>query len=105
VGTEEIVQSGGQMASFINENEITIFSTVPTLLATLTEDLPTVRTLILGGETCSMELVRKWSTEKRRMVNTYGPTEATVIATYTRGLPTSLSFSYQNKTSHIKGQF
>ena len=82
VGTEETVQSGGQMAAFINENEITVFSTVPTLLATLTKDLPSVRTLILGGEACSMELVRKWSTEKRRMINTYGPTEATVIATY-----------------------
>jgi non-ribosomal peptide synthetase-like protein len=82
VGTEETVQSGSQMAAFINDNQITVFSTVPTLLATLTEDLPSVSTLILGGESCSMELVNKWSTNKRRMINTYGPTEATVIATW-----------------------
>ena len=82
VGTEETVQSGSQMASFINENQITVFSTVPTLLSTITEDMLTVKTLILGGESCSMELVRKWSTDKRRMINTYGPTEATVISTF-----------------------
>jgi len=82
VGTEEIVQSGSQMAAFINENNITVFSTVPTLLSTLTVDLPSLTTLIMGGETCPMELVRKWAVGKRRMVNTYGPTEATVIATY-----------------------
>lgn len=87
VGTEETVQAGSQMANFINENKINVFSTVPTLLATLTEDIPSVTTLILGGETCSMELVNKWSTEKRRMVNTYGPSEATVIATYSECIP------------------
>ena len=87
VGTEEIIQSGPQMATFINENQITVFSTVPTLLSTLSEDLPSVTTLILGGEACSMELVKKWSTVKRRMVNTYGPTEATVIATYSDCIP------------------
>jgi len=82
VGTEETVQSGSQMANFINKNQITIFSTVPTLLSTLTEDLPSVTTLIMGGEACSMELIKRWATTKRRMVNTYGPTEATVIATF-----------------------
>ena len=44
--------------------------------------------LILGGEACSNDLIKNWATflvgesgPKRRMVNSYGPTEATVIAT------------------------
>jgi non-ribosomal peptide synthetase-like protein len=82
VGSEDTLQSGSQMATFINENKITVFSTVPTLLSTIIEELSSVKTLILGGEDCSMELVKKWSTPKRRMINTYGPTEATVIATF-----------------------
>jgi non-ribosomal peptide synthetase-like protein len=82
VGTEDIVQSGNQIADFINENKITVFSTVPTLLASITEELPPVKTLILGGEACTTALVKKWAVGTRRMVNTYGPTEATVVATY-----------------------
>src|SRR5438093_744141 len=43
---------------------------------------PTLRLLILGGEACPDRLVARWARPGRRMVNTYGPTEATVIATY-----------------------
>ena len=46
-------------------------------------DLPTVRILIVGGEACSRDLVARWCQSGRRMFNTYGPTEATVIATWT----------------------
>lgn len=65
---------------FVCEQRITVLSTVPTLLATIDAPLPTVRLLILGGEPCPPSLVARWS-RGRRMVNTYGPTEATVIAT------------------------
>jgi len=41
-----------------------------------------VRLIITGGEACSKELVHRWATPTRRFFNTYGPTEATVIATY-----------------------
>ena len=61
---------------------MTVFSTVPTLLELIEDDLPTVRLLILGGEACPQDLVARWSRPGRRMVNTYGPTEATVIATF-----------------------
>ena len=60
---------------------VTVLSCVPTLLAMLEEEVPTLRLLILGGEKCLHGLVTRWWRPHRRMVNTYGPTEATVVAT------------------------
>ncbi len=84
---------GHDFAQFLNENEITVLSTVPTLLSTLDEDVPALRLLILGGESCPDWLVSRWSRPGRRIVNTYGPTESTVIATYadlTPGAPVTI---------------
>ena len=60
---------------------------VPTLLATIERDVPTLRTLLVGGEACPADLVKRWSRPGRRMLNTYGPTETTVTATWTELLP------------------
>ena len=57
-------------------------ASVPTQLAMMSDDVPGVRLLIVGGEACPADLVSRWARAGRRMVNTYGPTEATVIATY-----------------------
>jgi len=82
VGTADWVRSGPELGERLAAAGVTVFSTVPTLLAMLEGDLPTVRLLILGGEACPQELVTRWWRPDRRMVNTYGPTEATVIATF-----------------------
>lgn len=81
VGTRELMQSGPDLGRHLTALGVTVFSTVPTLLAMVDGDLPTVRTLILGGEACPAELINRWATPGRTMWNTYGPTEATVIAT------------------------
>jgi non-ribosomal peptide synthetase-like protein len=81
-GTEEIVHGGPDLARYLTESDVTVFSTVPTMLSMLHTDLPTVRLLILGGEQCPAELVQRWCKPGRKMFNTYGPTEATVIATF-----------------------
>ncbi|MEV4112477.1 amino acid adenylation domain-containing protein [Nonomuraea sp. NPDC049695] len=43
--------------------------------------LPDLRTLAIGGEACPAELVERWATPSRRVVDAYGPSENTVYAT------------------------
>lgn len=80
--TSKEVRSGVGLISFLNHHHVSVFSTVPTLLSSLEGHISDLRLLILGGETCSNNLVKKWSRPGLRILNTYGPTEATVIATY-----------------------
>ena len=81
VGTREMVHSGPALSRFLSDAGVTVLSTVPTQLAMMTDDVPGVRLLILGGEACPADLVPRWARPGRRLMNTYGPTEATVIAT------------------------
>jgi len=69
------------LPGIIAANGITVLDTVPTLLAMITGDLPRVRLVLLGGEALPEPLVAKWATATLRLFNTYGPTEATVVAT------------------------
>ena len=80
--TTKEIRSGAGLMSFLQHYGVTVFSTVPTLLATLEGQLSDLRLLILGGETCPQSLVARWSRPGLRIMNTYGPTESTVIATY-----------------------
>ncbi|OKI13401.1 amino acid adenylation protein [Streptomyces sp. CB03911] len=75
------VRSGADLGPWLAEQEITVVSTVPTLAALWpAEALIEVRLLIFGGEACPPELVQRLVTEGREVWNTYGPTEATVVA-------------------------
>ncbi|MFC8201152.1 Pls/PosA family non-ribosomal peptide synthetase [Streptomyces sp. NPDC057298] len=75
------VRSGADLGPWLVEQEITVVSTVPTLAALWEpEALNEVRLLIFGGEACPPELAQRLVTEGREVWNTYGPTEATVVA-------------------------
>ncbi len=82
IGSAEMVRGGAALSQMLTEARVTVLSCVPTLLAMMEEDVPTLRLLILGGEVCPADLVKRWWKPDRRVVNTYGPTETTVIATY-----------------------
>ncbi|WP_232247429.1 Pls/PosA family non-ribosomal peptide synthetase [Kitasatospora azatica] len=75
------VRGGADLGPWLAEQEITVVSTVPTLAALWpAEALGDVRLLIFGGEACPPELIERLVTEGREVWNTYGPTEATVVA-------------------------
>nr|WP_306428992.1 Pls/PosA family non-ribosomal peptide synthetase [Corynebacterium sp. 76QC2CO] len=76
-----LVRSGMDLGPWLIRRDITVVSTVPTLAGMWpTEALDNIRLLILGGEAMSQELVEKLCSPKREVWNTYGPTEATVVA-------------------------
>src|SRR4051794_17913488 len=74
---------GDELADFLRERDVTVMACCPTLLATIEEDLPKLRILLVGGEACPQNLVARWYRPGRRILNSYGPTEATVTATLT----------------------
>jgi non-ribosomal peptide synthetase component F len=73
---------GADLSDYLKEHRISALCCVPTLLATLDEDLPGLRFLLVSGEACPQDLVTRWHRPGRRFLNVYGPTEATVTATY-----------------------
>ncbi|TWP53569.1 amino acid adenylation domain-containing protein [Lentzea tibetensis] len=76
-----LVRTGMDLGPWLVEQEITVVSTVPTLAALWpVEALDDVRLLIFGGEACPPELAERLAVEGREVWNTYGPTEATVVA-------------------------
>jgi non-ribosomal peptide synthetase-like protein len=79
---------GLELAEFLVANKVTAICCVPTLLATLDEDIPSLRFLLVSGEACPRDLIVRWHRPDRRFLNVYGPTEATVTATYAIADPT-----------------
>ena len=76
-----LVRSGVDVGPWLTANQVTIVSTVPTLVALWPPAaLERVRLLILGGEAFPPELVTRLQAPGREVWNTYGPTEATVVA-------------------------
>lgn len=72
---------GRDLSSFLIDRRVTALCCVPTLLATVDEDVPSLRLLIVSGEACPRHLVDRWHRPDRTMLNAYGPTEITVTAT------------------------
>ncbi|KAK5053981.1 hypothetical protein LTR84_001943 [Exophiala bonariae] len=72
---------------------VTLVNAVPTLINIMTsldDDCrlpPLIRLLNLGGEACPLALVNRLWSPSLRIVNTYGPSETTVTATYKELFP------------------
>ncbi|PJD90756.1 MAG: peptide synthetase [Legionella sp.] len=81
VATSKDLRSGLGLIDFLNHHHITVFSTVPTLLSNLKGMVESLRLLILGGEVCTPSIVSPWVRAGLKILNTYGPTEATVVTT------------------------
>jgi len=79
----EVPLTGGELARWLTAREITNLTLSPSALAVIPDEaaLPTLRTLMLAGEALPPALAARWSGRVPRLLNAYGPTEATVCAT------------------------
>ncbi|WP_446686971.1 Pls/PosA family non-ribosomal peptide synthetase [Phytohabitans kaempferiae] len=78
---------GRDLAAFLARHRVTALCCVPTLLATIEEDVPELRFILVSGEACPPHLVSRWHRPGRTLLNVYGPTETSVTATYARLAP------------------
>ncbi|MFI8264332.1 amino acid adenylation domain-containing protein [Streptomyces sp. NPDC085665] len=78
--------AGRELAELLAEQAVSHAFISPAALASMPEhELPSLATLVVGGDACSPALVARWS-PGRRMINAYGPTESTVAATMSEPL-------------------
>jgi amino acid adenylation domain-containing protein/non-ribosomal peptide synthase protein (TIGR01720 family) len=73
---------GDHLYEVLRDQRVTHALIPPVALATVPgTDVPDFRLLIVGGDACPPELVRKWA-PGRQMINAYGPTESTVVTSW-----------------------
>ena len=70
-----------ELGDFLRAREITILHAVPSLLAVMDDQVPSLRLVNAGGEACPPQVVARWAVPGRIFYNSYGPTETTVTAT------------------------
>ncbi len=69
IGTHDMVHAGAGLSRILAEGCITVLSCVPTLLSMMEEEIPSLRLLILGGEACAPDLIRRWWKPTLRIVS------------------------------------
>jgi non-ribosomal peptide synthetase-like protein len=71
-----------ELSVVLHQQQITVLHAVPSLLAVMEDDIPTLRLINAGGEACTSSVLNRWSKPgKNIFYNSYGPTETTVTAT------------------------
>jgi non-ribosomal peptide synthetase-like protein len=81
IASRQVLAETDRLPDLLSEAGITVLDTVPTLLTLLAHDVSSLRVIILGGEACPPAVAARWCRPGRRIFNSYGPTEATVVAT------------------------
>ena len=75
---------GQRLADFINDKKITHLSVTPSLLMSVpAQKLRSLKCIVSVGEALPEFLVKRWA-KGLRLINAYGPTEATIYATAAR---------------------
>jgi amino acid adenylation domain-containing protein len=87
LGRRESLMPGESLLRVLREQGITTVVLPPSALAVMApEELPQLRTMISGGEACTADIVQRWSSPGRRFLNAYGPTETTILVTFSECL-------------------
>ena len=82
LASKESILPGLPLLETLKREEISILTIPPSALAHLPWDpLPALKILSVAGEACPAELVARWA-PGRRFFNLYGPSEATIWATF-----------------------
>ena len=112
--SEEINKSASQFIEFITTNNITILDLPTAFWHQITKTLPQeqfpvgVKTVIIGGEKASAEIYEHWkkhTPHTTKVFNTYGPTEATIIATIDEEIDDTIGKTMPNTAIHILDKF
>jgi amino acid adenylation domain-containing protein len=80
---KEALLPGPGLLELLHQQRISVVAMTPTALAALpdvSDALPALKTLIVGGEACPAAIAQKWG-PGRRLINGYGPTETAIGAT------------------------
>ena len=104
VATQAIMGDADRLPDVMDEARVTVLDTVPTLLSMLPRDVPSLRIIILGGEACPPAIAQRWCRPGRTIFNSYGPTEATVVATVSEvkaGEPVTIGQPIPNYTCYV----
>jgi non-ribosomal peptide synthetase component F len=67
---------GPELRRFLATNRVTALYCTPALLASLDEDLPELRFVLLSEQACPSDLLARWRRPGRRVVSVYGTTES-----------------------------
>lgn len=112
--SEEINKSASQFFEFIASNNLTILDLPTAFWHQITKSLPqeqvpdSVKTVIIGGEKASAEIYQHWlkyTPATTKLFNTYGPTEATIIATIDEGIDDTIGKTMPNTSIHILDKY
>jgi len=87
VATDSLAASGPDVAIALAAEGTTIWHVVPSLIALVEHPVPSLRLINMGGEACPADLPRRLARPGLRLLNTYGPTETSVTATWTEVQP------------------
>jgi non-ribosomal peptide synthetase-like protein len=107
VASAEMMGEADKLPGLFEEHRVSVLDTVPTLLSLLPRDIASLRLIILGGEACPASIAGRWCRPGRKIFNSYGPTETTIVATVAElrpGMPVTIGRPMPNYTCYVAGE-
>jgi glycopeptidolipid biosynthesis protein len=77
---ESVASSPDDLHNVLVTEKVSVLCQTPSAAGMLSPELLESTTLVVAGEACPSDLVDRWATNGRVMINAYGPTEDTIYA-------------------------